>query len=226
MLFQLGRDGMHYGYSPLVDLFVRKKEICAMNKPYQGKGTLNTIWYLEQTCRIQPRPVKTLDIPVKIVHAELPSPELSRFLYTAVGGDLFWVDRLPWTWHQWYDWLTQPGVETWVAWVRGTPAGYAELHAQSAGQVELTYFGLLPFFTGQGLGSHLLTVALDRAWTIAHRWSDQQPTTRVWLHTCSQDSPIALPIYQSHGLRIYRTQIQTVHLPTEPAGPWPGACRQ
>jgi GNAT superfamily N-acetyltransferase len=163
---------------------------------------------------------------VETVRAELPSPELSRFLYTAVGGDLFWVDRLPWTWQQWYDWLTQPGVETWVAWVHGTPAGYAELHAQPAGQVEVTSFGLLPSFTGQGLGGHLLTFALDHAWTIAHRWPDQQPTTRVWLHTCSQDSPSALPIYQSHGLRVYRTQTQTVHLPAEPAGPWPGARRR
>lgn len=197
-----------------------------MIKPHQNEGTPSTVWYLEQTCSTQPRPATTLDIPVEIVRAELPSPELSRFLYTAVGGDLFWVDRLPWTWQQWYDWLTQPGIETWVAWVQGTPAGYAELHAQPAGQVELTSFGLLPSFTGQGLGGHLLTFALDQAWTIAHRWPGQQPTSRVWLHTCSLDSPIALPLYQSHGLRVYHTQIQTVHLPAEPAGPWPGAHRQ
>jgi GNAT superfamily N-acetyltransferase len=197
-----------------------------MDKPYHGKGTRTTVWYLEQTCPNPPRPLKTLDIPVEIVRAELPSPELSRFLYTAVGGDLFWVDRLSWTWSQWWDWLSQPGVETWVAWVRGTPAGYAELHAQPAGHVELTYFGLLPFLTGQGLGRHLLTVALHKAWTIADRWPEHQPTRRVWLHTCSQDSPVALPTYQSQGLRIYRTQTQTVHLPPEPLGPWPGAHRQ
>jgi GNAT superfamily N-acetyltransferase len=142
-------------------------------KPYQDGGTPSTVWYLEQTSRPEPRPAKAPDVPVETVRAELPSPELSRFLYTAVGGDLFWVDRLPWTWQQWYDWLTQPGVETWVAWVHGTPAGYAELHAQPAGQVELTSFGLLPSFTGQGLGGHLLTFALDHAWTIAHRWPDQ-----------------------------------------------------
>lgn len=197
-----------------------------MNKPYQDKGTSSTVWYLEQTCRATPRPTKALDVPVEIVRAELPSPELSRFLYTAVGGDLFWVDRLPWTWQQWYDCLTQSGVETWVAWVRGTPAGYAELHAQPAGQVELAYFGLLPSFTGQGLGGHLLAFAMDQAWTIAQRWPGLQPTARIWLHTCSLDSPSALPLYRSHGLRVYRTQTQTVHLPAAPAGPWPGARRR
>src|SRR5262249_20357512 len=210
----------------MIDSYFRRKETHAMIRPYQEQGTPSTIWYLEQTCRTSPPPAKPLELPVDIVRAELPSLVLSRFLYTAVGCDLFWVDRLPWTWQQLYDWLTQPGVETWVAWIRGTPAGYIELHAQPAGQVELTYFGLLPSFTGQGLGSHLLTVALDQAWTIANRWPDQQPTTRVWLHTCSQDSPLALPTYQSQGLRIYHTETKTVHLPTEPIGPWPGARRR
>lgn len=197
-----------------------------MIRPYQGGATSSTVWYLEQTSPAGPGTTEGSDPPLQIVRAELPSPELSRFLYTAVGGDLFWVDRLPWTWHRWYDWLTRPGIETWVAWVRGTPAGYAELHAQPAGHVELTCFGLLPTFTGRGLGGHLLTVALDHAWTIAQRWPGRQPTTRVWLHTCSQDSPSALPTYRSHGLRVYRTETQTVHLPTEPAGPWPGARRR
>jgi hypothetical protein len=77
---------MHYGYNPLVDLPVRKKETRAMNKSYQGKGTLSTIFYLEQICRIQPRPVKTLDIPVKIVRAELPSPELTGFPGPGISG--------------------------------------------------------------------------------------------------------------------------------------------
>ena len=196
-----------------------------MTEPYQEGGTLSTVWYLEQTHRAEPRPAKTLGLPVEIVRAQLPSPELSRFLYTAVGGNLFWVDRLLWTWQEWYDWLVQPGVETWVAWICGTPAGYAELHAQSAGQVEVTSFGLLPSFTGQGIGGHLLTFALDQAWTIAQRWPGQPPTNRVWLHTCSLDSPLAMRTYQSRGLRVYRVETEIVHLPAEPPGPWPGARR-
>lgn len=196
-----------------------------MTEPYQEGGTLSTVWYLEQTHRGEPRPAKTLSLPVEIVRAQLPSPELSRFLYTAVGGNLFWVDRLLWTWQEWYDWLVQPGVETWVAWICGTPAGYAELHAQSAGQVEVTSFGLLPSFTGQGIGGHLLTFALDQAWTIAQRWPGQPPTNRVWLHTCSLDSPLAMRTYQSRGLRVYRVETESVHLPAEPPGPWPGARR-
>jgi GNAT superfamily N-acetyltransferase len=214
---------MHHDYNPPVDFCIRRKGTRPVIKPYQGGGTPSTVWYLEQTRRSQPRPAKALDVPVEIVRAELPSPELSRYLYTAVGGDFFWVDRLPWTWQRWSDWLTQPGVETWVAWVRGTPAGYAELHAQAAGQVELAYLGLLPSFTGKGLGRRLLTFALDQAWTINQRWPGQPPTNRVWLHTCSLDSPHAMHTYQTQELRLYRVETEIVHLPATPPGPWPGA---
>lgn len=47
-------------------------------------------------------------------------------------------------------WLTEPGHETWVAWVRGTPAGYAEL-VRRDGEVEIENFGLVPSFIGRGL---------------------------------------------------------------------------
>ena len=48
--------------------------------PYQERGTPSTVWYLEQTRPTQPRPGKALALPVEIVRAELPSPELSRFV--------------------------------------------------------------------------------------------------------------------------------------------------
>ncbi len=47
---------------------------------------------------------------------------------------------------------------------QGSPVGYFELDAQPNGHVELAYFGLLPQFIGQGLGSYLLTVVIERAW--------------------------------------------------------------
>ncbi len=53
----------------------------------------------------------------------MPSPEFSRFLYTAVGGDLHWVDRLGLTYAQWREILERPGTETWVAYEQGTRRG-------------------------------------------------------------------------------------------------------
>jgi GNAT superfamily N-acetyltransferase len=192
-------------------------------------ATIVTTWFLEQTDPADVRPARLPADDVTVTRAEVPSPELSRYLYTAVGGDWYWLDRLPWTWQQWYDWLDRPGVETWLAAVRGTPAGYLELEAQPEGEVEITYFGLLPSFVGQGVGGHLLTVALRQAWSLAERWRGAtpavHPTKRVWVHTCTLDGPAALPNYQARGMRLYRTDRDPEMLPGRSPGPWPGAQR-
>jgi GNAT superfamily N-acetyltransferase len=176
-----------------------------------------TTWYLEQDDPEQVIPARP--VSVTVTRAELVSPELNRFLYTAVGGDWYWTDRLGWTWQRWHDWLSRPGVETWIAYRRGTPAGYVELDgATDPGQVEIAYFGLLPAFVGQGVGGHLLTVALRRAWELAD--------TRVWVHTCSLDGPAALANYRARGMELYRTETTDEPVPGQAPGPWPGARAQ
>jgi GNAT superfamily N-acetyltransferase len=184
-----------------------------------------TTWYLEQTSPDDLRAGRTPAQAVEVVRAEIPCPEFSRFLYTAVGGDWRWTDRLPWTWRQWKDRLDRPGVETWVAWLRGTPAGYVELDpgAEPRGEVEIAYFGLLPYAIGQGLGRHLLTVGAARAWDLAERWPGLPPTRRVWLHTCTLDGPTALANYQARGFRVYDTKTDEQAVAGETPGPWPGA---
>jgi GNAT superfamily N-acetyltransferase len=173
-----------------------------------------TTWYLEQTSPSDLRPAAPADVDV--VRAELPSPELSRFLYTAVGGGWHWTDRLGWTWQQWQTFLDRPGIETWVAYVRGTPAGYVELDgATTSGVVEIASFGLLPDFTGRGIGGHLLTVGLRQAWALGPE--------RVFVHTCSLDGPNAMANYQARGMRLFRTETTDEAVSSAPPGPWPGA---
>lgn len=182
-----------------------------------------TTWYLEQRERSEQRSAREPDVSVEIARAEVPCPELSRFLYTAVGGDWYWTDRLPWSYEQWQNWLERPGVETWIAYVRDTPAGYVELDPQPEGQVEITCFGLLPRFGGKGLGGHLLATGAARAWDLAERWPDRKPTERVWVHTCSNDGPYALKNYQARGFRVCDVQVEPETIKHSPPGPWPGA---
>jgi len=184
-----------------------------------------TTWYLEQTSPDELRAAKPSAAPVSVTRAELVSPELNRYLYAAVGGHYYWLDRLGWSWLQWHDWLARPGVETWVASVRGTPCGYAELDGSAGGMVELSYFGLLPEFVGHGIGGVLLTTALRAAWQVGERW-DLPATRRVWVHTCSLDGSAAMRNYEARGMRHYRTEHDSVELPARPPGPWPGADRQ
>ncbi|BDM71500.1 N-acetyltransferase [Streptomyces nigrescens] len=183
-----------------------------------------TTWYLEQTSRaaLSPGQEPPAGQGVRIARAEVPSPEFSRFLYTAVGGDVTWTDRLPWSHAQWAEYLGRPGVETWVAYERGTPAGFIELAAGPDGSVEIAYFGLIPAFRGRRIGGHLLTYGIERAWDLAERWPECPSTRRVWVHTCSLDGVHAMANYERRGFRVYETTV--TEEPEVPApGPWPGA---
>jgi ribosomal protein S18 acetylase RimI-like enzyme len=167
-----------------------------------------TTWYLEQTA---PRDLAPADGPaesarVRVVRAEVPSASFSRFLYTAVGADVSWTDRLVWPPERWREYLERPGTETWVAYERGTPAGYLELAAPEDGVVEIAYFGLLPDFRGRRIGGHLLSYGTARAWDLADRWPGRTATKRVWVHTCSLDGPHALANYRRRGFRLYDTR--------------------
>ncbi|MEU0372449.1 GNAT family N-acetyltransferase [Streptomyces sp. NPDC006283] len=181
-----------------------------------------TTWSLEQTSPADLRPAAAPGDDIRIVRAEVPSPEFSRFLYTAVGGDIRWTDRLGMTYAEWQEWLDRPGVETWVAYEKGTPAGYVQLEAQDDGAVEILYFGLIPAFRGRRIGGHLLSQGVARAWDLAERWPGLPQTKRVWLHTCSKDGPHAMDNYLRRGFRLFHTT-EAQEPEVETPGPWPGA---
>ena len=175
-----------------------------------------TTYYLEMTDPAALRPPReNRGAELLVRRAEIPCPELNRFLYTAVGGDWYWIDRLVWTYDQWLEYLDRPQLETWIGYVGGTPAGYYELEMQDDANVEIAYFGLLPQFIGRGIGGQLLTRTIERAWAMGGK--------RVWVHTCSLDGPSALANYQARGFSLYQEEVAEEDLPDQVPGPWPGA---
>jgi GNAT superfamily N-acetyltransferase len=178
------------------------------------RRSVTTTW-LEMTApgdlRLAAHPAPAL----ALVEVARPMPELNRFFYTAIGGDWWWTDRLRWTWAEWMAWLGRPEVRTLVITHDHVPAGYAELDRVPAGDTEIAYFGLLPQWTGRGLGAAALELVVRDAWAHA--------ATRVWLHTCSLDHPRALENYEARGFRVVRTETAERELPDHPPGPWPGA---
>ena len=156
-----------------------------------------TTTYLEIRDRSGVRGPGAPRVPFALVRVEVPTPELNRFLYIAVGAGWAWRDRLPWDRARWLRYLDRPELETWVMYVRGSPAGYFELEREGD-SIEVAYFGLLPAFIGLGLGGALLTAAVNRAF--------DSGAARVWLHTCTLDHPQAFANYVARGLRPYRTE--------------------
>ncbi len=171
---------------------------------------------LETTSASDIVPGREPDVTPVLTRVGVPTPEYSRFFYRTVGGHWYWVDRIAWTYDQWFEWVSAPGYELWVCTVDGAPAGYFELDRQPDGNVELAYFGLLRRYAGLGLGGWLLTEALNRAWA-------EDNTTRVWVHTCELDSPTALANYQARGLRPVGTTTEFRDLTTPTPGPWRGS---
>ncbi|MDQ3103983.1 MAG: GNAT family N-acetyltransferase [Actinomycetota bacterium] len=171
-------------------------------------AVLVTTTYLEQNAPADLRPSPAPPEPGRIEMLTEPDPAFNSKMYATVGGPWQWTVREAWTLQDWGRWLRQPGRETWVLWLEGQAAGYAELDAEDAGHhtdVEIAYFGLAPGHTGRGWGAHLLTAVTEHAWNIGARWPDLSPVTRVWVHTCTLDGPHALANYRARGFVAYRT---------------------
>lgn len=126
------------------------------------------------------------------------APALWRSLYTEVGRQYNWVDRLAWTDEEIARYLSDPALELWILRVAAAIAGYFELRKDADGAIEIAYFGLMPDFLGQGLGKYLLTRAVERAW--------ERGATRVWLHTSSLDHSSALPNYLARGFSVWKQE--------------------
>lgn len=152
------------------------------------------------------------------------TPEFSRFLYRCVGSSWQWADRLTLTRAQWDAQLRATGSETYVLYVGGAPAGYIELGAvatPTGTEVEIVYFGLFPEAAGHGYGGPLLSEGIARAWDLDARHAGMAPVTRVWLHTCSLDSPAAIGVYEKRGLAVFLTKTEDITPGDALAGLWP-----
>ena len=132
----------------------------------------------------------------RIEHAHPCPIALFRFLYTEVGRDYRWRDRLGWTDEQCAGHLADPNVSIWVLYQAGAPGGYFELNKQHDGSFEIAYLGLIRDFIGRGLGKALLSEAANCAWSLG--------ASRVWLHTCTLDDAAALPNYIARGFEKFR----------------------
>ncbi|HJL61908.1 MAG TPA: GNAT family N-acetyltransferase [Pseudomonadales bacterium] len=173
------------------------------------------VWYVEMTDpeKIPEQRQSNPGYDVRKVDSVLP--ELNRFLYVAVGSAWEWNMRLNWTYDDWLTFLDKQDTETWVAYRNGTPVGYFELEKQADGSTEISYFGVLPEFIGQGYGRSLLEDAIYHAWRLSGQ--------RVWLHTCTLDAPQALPNYLSRGLTVFKEEDIEEEVTGELTQPWPKA---
>ena len=140
------------------------------------------------------------NLSLNVVESEIKQFKINRFLYQLVGEQWQWLDKNKWTDKQWKDYAEDMNLRTWIAYHRGTIAGYFELKTNDDHSVEIAYFGLAPQFIGKGFGGYLLSQAIINAWEIPN-------TSRVKVNTCTLDHPNALKNYQARGMQIYKTEV-------------------
>jgi ribosomal protein S18 acetylase RimI-like enzyme len=141
---------------------------------------------------------------IKVMCMDTPDVAFYRFLYTSIGKQWHWRDRLSRSDDEIKALLSVPGTSVHVLYVHGAPAGYIELarHTENCSakfhSTEIAYFGLRPGYIRQGFGKHLLSHGIAYAWN--------KGTQRLWVHTCNLDDPNALKNYINRGFKVYKVE--------------------
>jgi GNAT superfamily N-acetyltransferase len=154
--------------------------------------------YLQMLDQSELETAAIADERVRVERAVECPASFFRYLYREVGRAYHWIDRLGWSDDEIRAYLVQPEISLWVMYYDGSPAGYFELRRHADGSTEIAYFGLLQEFIGRGLGKHLLTCAVERAWA--------NGANRIWLHTCTLDDKAAMPNYLKRGFRPFKEE--------------------
>jgi GNAT superfamily N-acetyltransferase len=160
--------------------------------------------YLELRSPDQLRRVELDDPAARFVRRDDISADEYRRLYHDVGGPWHWTDRNAWSDERLAAHLVRPEIVVYECRVHDAVAGFFELERHADGSVEISYFGLMSSFIGRGLGKAMLSAAATEAWAL--------DANRVWLHTCTLDSPMALPNYKARGFVPFKTETYVLQL--------------
>lgn len=133
-----------------------------------------------------------------VTEVQINEFRMNKFLYQFIGEQWKWEDKLTWPDKDWENYVNSPNLRTWVAYYKGSIAGYFELQNDGGNTTEIAYFGLASNFIGKGFGGYLLSQAISNAWKMTN-------TKRVFVHTCSLDHASALANYKARGLKVYKT---------------------
>lgn len=150
---------------------------------------------------VSPPATPTVAAPQGATLDRITQPDSAWYLslFRAIGAPWLWTSRLKMPADELDNILSNPDVHIHVVRQDGQDIGLVELDYRHPDQNEIAFFGLIPTATGQGYGRWMMDQAITMAF--AHR------NTRLFLHTCTLDSPAVLPFYQRCGFRAYKREV-------------------
>ena len=168
--------------------------------PVEPGMVATIVTHLEMRERPHPAPVPPA--PLKLVHWKQPGLDAYRTLFRRVGDPWLWFSRLVMRDTELAAILHNPAVEVYaVTDSNGAEVGLLELDFRFLPDCELSFFGLVPELGGKGFGRWLMAQAKSLAW--------RKGVTRLWVHSCTLDSPAALGFYRKSGFTPYGREIET-----------------
>jgi GNAT superfamily N-acetyltransferase len=171
----------------------------------KAKVLETTVTYLVMDARPAHLPPMPSSPRLALMRADKIPLHFYRYLYGAVGGSWLWVERLELSDQSLAEKVHRDGVEVFVLYANGSPAGYYELDLADPGSTRLVYFGLMPDWTGMKIGPWLLGTAVAEAFS--------RGGAEVLVNTCTMDHPAALPLYQRLGFRPIRRENRQLRIP-------------
>lgn len=136
------------------------------------------------------------------MHPDVPS---YRSLYRRIGDDWLWFGRNLLPDSDLATILDDAGTRHFTLMKGGVAEALLELDFRKKGACELAYFGLTPALIGTGAGAYLMDRAVEHAFAA--------PIERFHVHTCTTDSPQALPFYFRSGFTSVMQRIEVADDP-------------
>ncbi|SIN90503.1 Acetyltransferase (GNAT) domain-containing protein [Parasphingorhabdus marina DSM 22363] len=171
------------------------------------------VTYLEMTAKPE---IENIESNLQLVSWPAPAAADYLSLFRKVGEPWLWASRLYMDEATLFTQINHPDVDIYIVEEGNRFVGMLELDFRERGQCEIAFFGLVPEMAGGGHGRWLMSETLRKAW--------RKGIQRVWLHTCTADSPKALPFYMRSGFSAYKRELEmmadprlTGHLPRDAA---------
>ena len=164
-----------------------------------------TVTFLEMNAKPTALPPPQPRGKVALLKCEKPPPHFYRYLYDTIGAEYYWVDRKKLSPEKLAEVIHDPLNQLFVLYTEGNPAGMAELDLRKDGEVNISYFGLMPEAIGKRLGCFFSYHVCMNTWAL--------PIRRLTINTCTLDHPRALPLYQRLGFTAYAREERFVELP-------------
>lgn len=143
----------------------------------------------------------TLPEGATLRRVETPETGWYRDLFTRVGAlDCLWSSRLKMENATLGGILRDPDVEVHALDISGQSEGLLELDFRDGETCELAFLGLTRAVQGRGAGRAMMATAIARAFA--------RPISKLHVHTCTFDSPVALPFYVRSGFVPIRREVE------------------